>query len=73
MINITFEAEDVVLKFPKRLVTSAYLQNFLEKLRLEMLAMKSLMTEEQVWELSEEVKQQWWDKNKAAFLNRVKN
>jgi hypothetical protein len=68
MIDITFEAEDVVLKFPKQLVTSAYLQNFLEKLRLEMLAMKSLMTEEQVWELSEEVKQQWWEKNKAAFL-----
>lgn len=58
MIDITFEAEDVVLKFPKRLVSSAYLQSFLEKLRLEMLAMKSLMTEEQVWELSEEVKQQ---------------
>lgn len=73
MIDITFEAEDVVLKFPKRLVTSAYLQNFLEKLRLEMLAMKSLMTEEQVWELSEEVKQQWWDKNKEAFLSRIKN
>jgi len=73
MIDITFEAEDVVLKFPKRLVSSAYLQNFLEKLRLEMLAMKSLMTEEQVWELSEEVKQQWWDKNKAAFLGRIKN
>ncbi|MCI0611951.1 hypothetical protein L0244_03080 [bacterium] len=73
MIDITFEAEDVVLKFPKRLVSSAYLQNFLEKLRLEMLAMKSLMTEEQVWELSEEVKQQWWDKNKEAFLNRVRN
>lgn len=73
MIDITFEAGDVVLKFPKRLVTSAYLQNFLEKLRLEMLAMKSLMTEEQVWELSEEVKQQWWDKNKEAFLSRIKN
>jgi len=73
MIDITFEAEDVVLKFPKRLVSSAYLQNFLEKLRLEMLAMKSLMTEEQVWELSEEVKQQWWEKNKAVFLQGLKS
>jgi len=35
--------------------------------------MKSQMTEEQIWELSEEVKQQWWDKNKAAFLRRIKN
>ncbi len=72
MIDITFEAEDVVLKFPKRLVSSSYLQDFLEKLRLEMLAMKSRMTEEQVWELSEDVKQQWWDKNKELFLDRVK-
>jgi len=35
--------------------------------------MKSQMTEEQILELSEEVKQQWWDKNKEAFLRRIKN
>jgi len=26
------------------------------------------MTEQQIWELSEEIKQNWWDEHKAEFL-----
>jgi len=71
MIDIMFEADNAVLKFPKRLVSSTYLQNFLERLRLETIALKSQLTEEQAWELSEEVKQQWWEKNRETFLQRA--
>ncbi len=69
MIDITFEANDVVIKFPKQFVSSDYVQNFLERLRLETIAQKSQLLEEQAWELSEEVKQQWWEKNKEIFLH----
>ena len=69
MIDITFEANDVVIKFPKQFVSSDYVQNFLERLRLETIAQKSQLLEEQAWELSEEVKQQWWQKNKEMFLH----
>lgn len=31
MIDITFEANDVVLKFPKQFVSLDYVQNFLER------------------------------------------
>jgi hypothetical protein len=73
MIDIMFETDDVVLRFPKQLVSSVYVQNFLERLRLETIALKSRLSEEQAWELSEEAKQQWWQKNKQAFLRTVKN
>ncbi len=71
MIDITFVAEDVILKFPKQLVSSTFLQDFLQKLRLETIAMKSQLTEEQAWKLSEEIKQEWWQKNRETFLQKA--
>jgi hypothetical protein len=68
-----FEADDVVLKFPKKLVSSVYVQNFIDRLGLEIIALKSQLLEEQAWELSEEIKAQWWQKNRETFLKRIKS
>jgi len=73
MVNIMFEADDVVLKFPKKLVSSVYVQNFIDRLGLEIIALKSQLLEEQAWELSEEIKAQWWQKNRESFLKRIKS
>lgn len=73
MVNIMFEADDVVLKFPKKLVSSVYVQNFIDRLGLEIIALKSQLLEEQAWELSEEIKAQWWQKNRETFLKRIKS
>ena len=70
MVNIMFEADDVVLKFPKKLVSSVYVQNFIDRLGLEIIALKSQLLEEQAWELSEEIKAQWWQKNRETFLKK---
>ena len=68
MIEITFEKEMAVLKFPKDLVSSDYVQEFLERLRIESILEKSQLTEEQAWELAEEIKEAWWQKNRCKFL-----
>ena len=73
MVNIMFEADDVVLKFPKKLVSSVYVQNFIDRLGLEIIALISQLLEEQAWELSEEIKAQWWQKNRETFLKRIKS
>lgn len=46
MVHITFKDDDAILKFPKQLVSSGYVQEFLEKLRLEAIVEKSQLTEE---------------------------
>jgi hypothetical protein len=33
---------------------------------------KSQLTDEKAWELSEEMKQKWWDENKHRFIDRIK-
>jgi len=73
MVQITFKDDEAILRFPKQLVSSAYVQEFLERLRLEAIVEKSHLTEEQAWELSEEIKQEWWEKNKEKFLKGFKD
>jgi len=72
MVQITFKDNEAILKFPKQLVSSGYVQEFLERLRLEAIVEKSQLTEEQGWELSEKIKQEWWQKNKDELLKRIK-
>ena len=71
MVEITFKDDEAIVKFPKQLVASGYVQEFLDRLRLEAIVEKSKLTEEQAWELSEEMKQEWWEKNKEKFLKRI--
>ncbi|MBN2541887.1 hypothetical protein JXI42_03395 [bacterium] len=73
MVEIVFEKDLAVLKFPKQLVASEYVQQFLERLRLEAIIEKSKMTEKQAWELSEQIKEEWWQNNRDKFINRKKD
>ena len=58
MVQITFKDDEAILKFPKQLISWGYVQEFLERLRLEAILGKNQLTEEQAWELSEEIKQE---------------
>ena len=73
MVDITFEKDEAIIKFPKQFISTDYVQQFLERLRLEAIVEKSKLTEKQAWELSEQLKQEWWQKNKEKLLKRIKN
>jgi len=68
-----FEKDKAILKFPKQLMAMDYVQQFLEKLRVESIIEKSKLTEEQAWELSEQIKEEWWNKNRERILKRIKD
>ncbi len=72
MIDITFIKDEAILKFPKQFASADYVQQFLERLRLEAISEKSELTEEQAWELSEQLKQEWWNNNKDGILKKIK-
>lgn len=71
MVNISFKDDEAILKFPKQLVNSSYVQEFFDRLRIETIVAKSELSEKQAWELSEEIKLEWWKKNKDKFLKRI--
>jgi len=68
MVQIDFENDYAILKFPKHLITTHYLQQLLERLQLEIGVENSTLNEEQAWELSEQLKSEWWENNKLRLL-----
>ena len=68
MINIRYEPNDVVVRIPKEFASSAYVQGFLEHLRVEAALERSRITDDQIEALSEQVKSDWWAANKEGFL-----
>ena len=72
MVKLSYEKDEAILIFPKQLVATNYVQKFLERLRLEAIAEKNEMTEAQAWDLSEQIKQEWWQNNKERMLKGIK-
>lgn len=70
MPQLSFEEDYVVLKFPKHLITSDYIQQLLTRLRLETWIERSELNEENAWELSEQLKSEWWENNKSHLLGK---
>lgn len=74
VLNVLYEKElksgkNLVVKIPKNLISKDYVEKFIERIELEMLIEKSQMTDKEAWKLSEEIKEDWWKKNKVKYLN----
>jgi hypothetical protein len=72
MIEMKMEDQNIILKFPKRLMSEEYINRLIERLEVEETASRNQMTEEEAWEISEEIKEKWWNEHKDDFLNRIK-
>lgn len=62
------EGKNLVVKIPKDLISKDYVERFIERIELEILVEKSQMTDKEAWKLSEELKEDWWKKNKEKVL-----
>jgi hypothetical protein len=51
--------KEAVIRFPETLLSKDYFQDFIDQLRLEVIAQKSSLTEEQLWQLTEHIQQDW--------------
>ena len=71
MVDITFESNKAVIRFPKRMITVEYVQNFLRRLRAEDLIDKSELRDGEDFALSEEIKNNWWKENKDRYIQGI--
>jgi len=72
MFNYQTTNTTVNLSFSKEFLSSSEVVKFIETLRIKELLSKSQMTEEQALQLDEEIKEEWWQKNQARFLEKLK-
>lgn len=72
MLNVQVTEENVNIVFSRNLINDKDLLEFLEKVRLKNHISKSQLTEEDVESLDNELKSNWWKKNRNRFLSKMK-
>jgi hypothetical protein len=71
MLEVQITEKNVNVRFSKNLIDDKDLKEFLEKVRVKELISKSQLTEEGLKILDNELKSEWWKKNREKFLNRI--
>jgi hypothetical protein len=71
MIEIQRENDLFTISFLKSDIAGEFLESLLKKLEIERLLAKNRMTEEQAWELSEEIKENWWKDNQERIMKMI--
>ena len=72
-MQIKTEGQNLVVKIPKNLFSKDYVEQFVERIELEMLVEKSRMKNKEAWDLSEKIKNDWRKENKKRGLKRIKS
>jgi len=67
MIDVKADKNVVRLTFPTDGMSVDQVNDFVNWLRVESIARRSKLTEKVAWQLSEEIKADWWEKNKQRF------
>lgn len=72
MIDVKVSNDNILIQIPKNFLSNAYLEKFLERLEAEEIAEKNSMTEEEAWNLSEEIKNNWYKENEEKISDIIK-
>lgn len=67
-INLQSTAENFIISIDKNFMDKVFLMKLLDKIRIEYLARK-IAFDDSIEDLGEEIKQDWWEKNKARLLS----
>ncbi len=68
MIDIRYDTDAVVIKIPKGLAAAGYIQEFLERVRVDAILEHSEATDEQIRVLADEVDANWWAENRSRLM-----
>jgi hypothetical protein len=66
-IEIKSTKDKLIITINRSAVDAKFLSNLLERLRIEQLVQKANFNDD-ILELSEKIKKDWWKKNKRRFL-----
>ena len=68
MIAVKADKDRVEITIPTDGMTPEEVNDFVSWLRVESIVRRSKLTEEAAWQLAEDIKADWWAKNKHRFL-----
>jgi hypothetical protein len=71
MLDLDFNDQHAVLTFPQELLAEDFVQEFLAKLKAEMVHSKSQLTDDEILNLSESIQENWWQQYKPTVLEKI--
>lgn len=63
--------DDFILSIPKELLNDKMVQKLIRLLEFRKLTKDNALTEKQAFDLSEDLKEKWWQENKDWFLKDI--
>ncbi len=71
MGTIVSSGSNWILTIPKMMISEKEIQKLLELIQFHEVVKDSEMTEDKAWQLSEEIKEDWWAKNKDSIMSKM--
>jgi retron-type reverse transcriptase len=71
MGTIVSKGQDWVLTIPKAMISEKEIQKIVDLLNFHDLVKDSTMTERDAWQLSEDLKADWWQVNKDRIMAKI--
>ena len=71
MGTIVSQGQNWILTIPKALISDTQIQKIMDLMKFYDLVKDSEMTEKKAWQLSEDIKEQWWLNNKERILAKI--
>ncbi len=68
MIAVKADKDRVEITIPTDGMTPEEVNDFISWLRVESIVQRSKLTEQAAWQLAEDIKADWWEKNKHRFI-----
>ncbi len=72
MLDLKKDGDTYTLTFTKEDMSEDFLNRLLTYVKIENILKDSQMTEEEAWEISEEIKRNWWKNNQDWILEKVR-
>lgn len=72
MLKVQVTDDNVNVVFSRNLLNDKELMDFIEKVKVKSLISQSQLTEEDAQKLDNELKSNWWKKNRERFLEKIK-
>ena len=69
----TPQNEDFILNIPRDLLNDKMVQKLIRLLEFRRLTKNNALTEKQAFDLSEDLKEKWWQENKDWFLKDIES
>ena len=71
MLEIQVKDDNVNIVFSRNLINDNDLMEMIERIRIKHLISRSNLTEEDAFQLDEELKTDWWENNRERFLEKI--